>query len=529
MLKSIKSKVVLSLLTVSILGLIGMSSYLSDTLQTLSNTTSKKSLNMLSNSIFQTMTTSMMMGDPTIVKHTLESAQKIDGIEALKIFKSKAVQETYAPDEEYTKDALIRDVLENKSTKLIEKEENGHHTIRMIKPMVAEERCLSCHYNAKVDYVLGAMDLVISLDDNDQEIASTNITLIITLIVASILFIAVASLFFTREIFRPLQNLTDRVAELVSGDKDLTKRVVHKTEDEFGKTADEMNNFIEMIQGTINDIKTLGEQNYDISIKIEESSHVIQATTKKEGEIIDRAILKTKSIEELLTQNITAVEETQENVEETKIQLNVAKESLTSLSGEVNLFVESENELSEELVGLKTDADSVKEVLNVIKDIAEQTNLLALNAAIEAARAGEHGRGFAVVADEVRKLAERTTKSLSEIDMNVSTIVQSINDVSDKMQENAIKIESLANISQDVEDKIDTTSSAIDHSNEIARQSADNSREMSTNITEIIDDINDIEALSRSNNTSTKDIEEQLKILVSTATKLEDTLNQFKS
>jgi methyl-accepting chemotaxis protein len=529
MVKSIKSKVIVSLFIASILGLVGMSSYLSNTLQEISNSTSKKSLEMLSKSIFQTMTTSMMMGDPHIVQQTLKDAQHIEGIESLKVYKSKAVQETYAPDEAYTKDALVREVLEKNTIKVIEKDENKHHTIRMIKPMVAEERCLSCHYNAEKGYVLGALDLVISLDENDANITSTNITLIVTLLVASILFIALAFIFFSKEIFKPLEMLTKRVAELVSGDKDLTKRVEHSGEDEFAETAGEVNKFIEMIQSTINDIKTLGEKNYHISIEIEKASHVIQATTKKESQIVDKAIIKTNAIGELLTQNINGVEETQENVERTQKQLNTAKESLSTLSNEVDTFVESENELSNELVGLKSDADSVKDVLNVIKDIAEQTNLLALNAAIEAARAGEHGRGFAVVADEVRKLAERTTKSLSEIDMSVSTIVQSINDVSDKMQTNTTKIESLASISHEVGEKIDNTSDAISHSNQIAAQSAQNSREMSKNISEIIEDINSIEALSHSNNTSTQDIENQLKNLVDTAKKLEEMLNQFKS
>ena len=529
MLTTVKSKVIFSVILVSLVGLIGVTYNFSHALHGLSNSTTKKSLVMLNQSIFQTMTGSMMRGDPKVVEETLLNAKNIKGVEDVNIYKSKQVIAVFAPEEKYTQSPLILDIMKNKTTKIIESHANGHHIVKMLKPMVAQKRCLACHYNATVGHALGVMSLVVSLDDNDADIDTANKKLLISMIIGSGIFLVLALTFFVREILNPLKTLKARISDLLQGDKDLTKRLAHADNNEFGDTAVEINNFIEMIQDTVNEIKGFDRQTTDITGEIENSSHIIRQGSEKEYNIVTQTTQKSEDIKNIIIASIESAQQTQETVERASNELDVARESLSTLGAEVEAFVESETELASELMDLKTNADDVKNVLTVIKDIAEQTNLLALNAAIEAARAGEHGRGFAVVADEVRKLAEGTQKSLSEIDINVSTIVQSINDVSEKMSQNTKSIEMLSDISNDVEEKISTTYSATQDSNKLASEAREDSIKMSTDIQVIIDDINSIEVISGTNVESVKKISEQLERFIQVAAALQSSINKFKS
>lgn len=528
MFDTVKSKIIFTTLLFSFLGLGTIYWYLTTTFHDFSNETAKRSLNMLSQSIFQTLTGSMLAGDPAVVAEAIANAQKIEGIEALKVEKSQAVIDLLAPQSKFTHDPLIQEIFKNKKPEVIENTD-GAHTIRLLQPLIAEERCLACHTNIQTGEVLGVMDLVISLEKNDAEISKTETILLIALSVVVVVFVSVLNIFFGKEVLTPLEGLRNRIGALVSGDKDLTKRLEVTRRDEFSQAATAVNRFVSMVQETVNEVKDLGRQNSTIATTITDATQVISRGVEQERQIVEATTQKSHSIKEILSGAIAISEQTQRNVANANGELVTAKDALYRLVGEVEGYIENEHEMSSQLVSLRQDADQVKNVLGVIKDIADQTNLLALNAAIEAARAGEHGRGFAVVADEVRKLAERTQKSLTEIEISVGTIVQAINDVSDKMGENARNMNDLTVISNEVEEKISATSSEMERSVLVAERSYNDSVEVVGHIEWIIDKISQINDVSESNRHSVEQIENDSKQLLEVANSLSARINEFKS
>jgi methyl-accepting chemotaxis protein len=323
-----------------------MYTYISYTFNDFSNKTAKQSLDMLSQSIFQTVTQSMLAGDPAVVESTLERAKKIGGIESLDVSKSELVLEIYKREgEKFTDDAMIREVFRSKEPKTIEKIENNHHSIQLLNPMKADISCISCHANAKEGDILGVMNLVISLDSNDAQINSTKIVLLITLMIVFIAFAIIISIFFGKEVIMPLDELRSRIRALVDGDKDLTKRIEVLRENEFAQSAYAVNDFVSTIQDTINNVKSLGKENVSIANTITQSSYSIHKSIEEESAIVSETTHKSRSIKDILDKSIAMARQTQEKVSQANLNLESSKEALDQLVEEVAIFIEIENEL----------------------------------------------------------------------------------------------------------------------------------------------------------------------------------------
>lgn len=234
---------------------------------------------------------------------------------------------------------------------------------------------------------------------------------------------------------------------------------------------------VHLLRKTMNAMLDATEKNLDQAINVLEALSEGKFSTRAKVDVEGKMAQVLEKINDLATalqsmekQNVEAKEVLNNNTQQLKDTLeSLRAKEFVELNGMINTTVEriqqvanKEHELSDNLQTLAGNAQETKQILTTIGDIADQTNLLALNAAIEAARAGEHGRGFAVVADEVRKLAERTQKSLAETAATINILIQAINDNSESLNKNMDEMMDLTTYVGSVDDKMEELLHSMD-------------------------------------------------------------------
>ena len=311
-------------------------------------------------------------------------------------------------------------------------------------------------------------------------------------------------------------------------DLDLSKPLVIEGKNEIAQIANALEGVRSHLRSFIEQAKLTSSENASVAHELSTTSSQVTKAVEMTSSIVNKVANEVN----IITRDIMEViEHSKHNKEEIEVAGNAllrTTEKITNMTEKVQTSAHLENEMAIRIEQLSSDTKQVKEVLGIIADIADQTNLLALNAAIEAARAGEHGRGFAVVADEVRKLAERTQKSLVEIQSTINVIVQAIIEASEEMNRNSKNMHTLANISNEAEAEIEVVAETMTRAMSSTDETMTVFAETASKVQAIADSVKEINDLGTSNARSVDEITKASNHVMVVTEKLDMQLDEFK-
>ncbi|MDG9923111.1 MULTISPECIES: methyl-accepting chemotaxis protein [unclassified Pseudomonas] len=319
---------------------------------------------------------------------------------------------------------------------LVRVAKDGSNYVEYSSPLPTDESVLVpklaySYYLPKWDLALGtAVNLdgvaaqVAEVEAAIDERVSTILTSILVIAAIMLLVFGVAGLALSNAFLRPLQLIKENLDDIAAGEGDLTRRLPVASDDELGQLAGSFNRFVEKIHGLVRQIAEMTTQLTGLVGEVAAQAQRSEQAMERQRHETDQVATAINEMSAAAHEVAKSAQGAAEAAQQTDQEGQAAKKVVDGSISRIHALVGDIRESGQSLDSLQQDVQSIVSVLGVIRSIAEQTNLLALNAAIEAARAGEAGRGFAVVADEVRALASRTQQSTQEIQGMIDRLQQ---------------------------------------------------------------------------------------------------------
>lgn len=351
---------------------------------------------------------------------------------------------------------------------------------------------------------------------------------VIQIVVMVILLVAMLTFLMRTIVIRPLDQIGSALNDISQGEGDLTKRLNANRKDELGQVANSFNLFVDkiqkLVQQVVSSMNHMSELTQDL-IEVAQATNTGVQAQSKETEQVAAAINEMSATAHNISQNTSEAAEAAHHANDEAI---VTKEVVTASIDSIGHLAEEIDTGAQVINNLENDVTNITSMVDVIQSIAEQTNLLALNAAIEAARAGEQGRGFAVVADEVRTLASRTQTTTEEIQQMIDKLQTGAQSAVSVMESSKAKGESTVEEVNKTEESLAGIVNAVSTINDMSTQIASASEEQTAVSEEIGNSVTRIAEIADEAAQGAKNTEESCIRLADLTQEIRNQLGQFK-